>query len=177
MINMMIKIISLILSFCITIINPVIKELPILYEIKTDQAVLGDLGRLYIPSVYIKVRLFQVKAGDGRAQYVTDAIDSAAYNVSYHGVCGFIADHWNQGFIALKKVTFNDKAYIKTNNSIKIYKCVKICYGSNNGKNLTTYNGEEMGLIHWADFCCYTCDRHWTHVYMCFFKFEREVTT
>lgn len=46
MINMMIKIISLILSFCITIINPVIKELPILYEIKTDQAVLGDLGRL-----------------------------------------------------------------------------------------------------------------------------------
>lgn len=64
-------------------------------------------GRFYIPSVDTNVALYTTVNGDHRSQDIVDAKDSAAYRISHHDGCGFIADHWNQGFIAIKDVVMH----------------------------------------------------------------------
>lgn len=127
-------------------------------------------GRLYIPSVDINVQLYETVNGDHKAQDYVDAQDSAAYRISHKGGCGFIADHYNQGFIKIKKCKVGCYCYIISKNDIEIYKCMKVISGRNDGNNLYTADGERLSDIDYADFACYTCDGNWQNVYMVFFK-------
>lgn len=140
--------------------------------IQNDVKELGDVGRLYIPSINISVRLYAVKShNDGeRAQKYTDWSDSAAYCSSFDGGCGYIADHYNQGFISIINCQINCLAYIKTRENIFVYRCVKITEGYNMEKYLCTKEGESLKNINWADICCYTCNGNWKNIYMVFFK-------
>lgn len=131
-------------------------------------------GRFYIPSVDINVALYTTVNGDHRSQDIVDAQDSAAYRISHHGGCGFIADHWNQGFINIKNVEIGDYSYVykRETNDIITYECIYSCYGSNDGDEIYfQYNDEYtcMQKVDWADFVVYTCNGNWTNVYMRFF--------
>ena len=167
-----------ILSF-ILILSCLNISLPILniqeaYEIVQDNKPLGGVGRLYIPSVGVSVRLYKVNShNDGeRAQKYTDWKDSAAYCSSFDGGCGYIADHWNQGFLVIKDCKVGCYAYIKTQENIFLYRCVKNTFGYNKEKYLCTTEYETLAEIDWADICCYTCNGNWQNIYMIFFKKE-----
>ena len=130
----------------------------------------GAYGRLYIPSVGISVQLYETVNGDHKAQGYVDAWDSAAYRISHKGGCGFIADHYNQGFIDIKNCEVGCFCYIISENGVEVFKCVKTTNGRNDGSNLYTADGEKLSDIDYADFACYTCDGNWQNVYMVFFK-------
>lgn len=136
---------------------------------------MGSYGRFYIPSVKIDVALYLTGQGDS-AQTIVDRVDSAAYNTSFFGGCGFIADHYNQGFIEIKKCKIGCYAYIKTpDNSLEVYECVDAMSGTNTGDDLLTKDKVSISEVDWADFCCYTCDGNWRNIYMVFFKKKEPV--
>lgn len=139
-------------------------------SILLDNQPLGDAGRLYIPSVNISVRVYDSPATGKVAQQLVDNWDSAAWCKSFKGGCGYIADHWNHAFGALKYCVEGDMAYIKTDAAIEAYQCVKVVVGDNKGKFLITDEGERLEDIQWADFCAYTCKNGWQEIYMAFFK-------
>lgn len=143
-----------------------------LTEIIQDENSLGNMGRFYIPSQDISIRIFSVKDhGDGdAAQNYVDYRDCGAYCISFDSGCGYIADHWNQGFINIKDCEVGCYAYIKTEDEIKIYKCVKNTTGYNKENYIITSEGETLKTIDWADICCFTCNGNWKYIYMVFFK-------
>ena len=139
--------------------------------VKNDTAGVYGYGRLYIPSVNVSVSLYETVYGDGRGQDLVDGWDSAAYRISHLGGAGFIGDHWNQGFDNIKKCKVGDFCFIKRKNGeILTYRCVKTIDGTSDGDDLYTEDGERLSKIKWADFACYTCNGHWTIVYLVFFK-------
>lgn len=131
---------------------------------------IGDIGRFYIPAVNVNVRVYETAEVGSYAQQVVDKKDSAAWCLSFYGGCGYIADHWNQGFINIKDCQEGDYAYVLTANSVIAYECVKVTTGYNKSKYLITKDGENLKNIDWADFCCYTCDGNWQNIIMVFFK-------
>lgn len=153
----------------------IVSTVPIIQEqqaILNDDLPFGNAGRFYIPSVDISVRLYSVASHhDGEnAQKYTDWHDSAAYCASFDGGCGYIADHWNQGFLDIRDCEIGCRAYIETENGIQAYKCVKNTLGHNRQTYLETNEGESLAQIDWADICCYTCRNGWEDIYMVFFK-------
>lgn len=141
-------------------------------EVVSNDYSLGNEGRLFIPSQGVTIKLYSVKShGDGNnAKYYVDNSDSGAYCLSFDGGCGYIADHWNQGFINIKNCQIGDYAYIKTENELRCFQCVKNTNGYNRETYLITEDGETLKNIDWADFCCYTCNGYWENVFMVFFK-------
>lgn len=132
--------------------------------------VLGDSGRLYIPSVDVSVALYDSHVGGSYVQWIVDNWDSAAWCESFKGGCGYIADHWNQGFINIKECNTGDFAYIKTRDDVRIFECIANTNGYNIEDSIVTYEGEDLRDIDWADFCCYTCNGNWRNIIMVFFK-------
>lgn len=115
-------------------------------------------GRLVIPDVGVDVAVIKVFS-----QETTDAQDSAAY-FDWNGAW-LIADHWNQGFDAIKQCQPGDICYIVTGDDIEEYKCLRMDYGHNTGFDLTendwstSVTGQYPGKI-----IMYTCNNGWQNI-------------
>ena len=108
----------------------------------------GDKGRLIIPSVGVSVALYQCDWFDKShgGQTCVDNYDSAAWLVSentpdfwsdYFDNSVIIADHTEQGFNAIKSMTYGDIAYIyNSDGTCEKYEHIKTDY---NGSNVNTY--------------------------------------
>lgn len=139
------------------------QEMPLseLDIVKNDHSPLGNMGRLYIPSVGISVRLNQSSAPYMTQQYYqdnqyyTDMQDSANYGRI--GVEHHIADHYYQGFYKINNVRVGTKLYIKNlDGSISTYVCTSAGDGLNDNGRLR-YNGQDGDKINAGGLFVYTC--------------------
>ena len=78
----------------------------------------GAVGRWVIPDIGINVACYA-----SSAQSVCDRKDSACYFSL--GAQYAIADHWNQGFDAIKKCAVGTKAYMETGDEKQWYACTQ----------------------------------------------------
>lgn len=126
-----------------------------LQPITTDENdVVGDeayYGRLYIPSVDIDVGLYHSKK-----QKVTDDVDSA--NIFEQGdyFGQVIADHREQEFLNLPRISVGERAYIKNENEHIINLiCIATCKGENVRSDIIDKHG--TSIMGRADYTMYTC--------------------
>ena len=108
----------------------------------------SQYGVLSIPAQGISVALY-----DSASQETVDTKNSAArfYAGSY-----IIADHCNQEFKTLKKVSIGDKAIIYCENGMNInLVCVDRYNGKNTGHELVDSKGRNVMSDH--DYLMYTC--------------------
>lgn len=128
---------------------------------------LGDMGRLYVPSVGVDVALYWVGPYDGNAQAICDCQDAAVWMGpewdDYIGWGDVIADHWNQGFDAIKSCQVGNKAYIVTADKIRVYECVGIDYDGHN-LEYTCVDSQGRSLWQISDIVMYTCNENWQHI-------------
>ena len=128
---------------------------------------LGNMGRLYIPSVDVDVALYYAGPYDWNAQNICDAPDSAAYMPAEWDANGgwgdVIGDHWNQGFDAIKSCQVGMKAYIVTSDRIRVYECVGIDFDGHNTE-VTCIDSYGRSLWQISDLVMYTCNEHWSHI-------------
>ena len=123
----------------------------------------GDKGRLIIPSVGVSVALYQCDWFDKShgGQTCVDNYDSAAWLVAenipdywadYFDNSVIIADHTEQGFNAIKSMTYGDIAYIyNSDGTCEKYEHIKTDY---NGSNVDTYIPElnyNLWKPRWSD--------------------------
>ncbi len=138
----------------------------------------GMEGRLLIPSADINVALFTwietPVAADAGAddillqvrQAIVDKEDSASlYNDGYGNV---IADHSNQEFSKLSKVSVGDAAYLLAGDHIISLECDLVTDGTNTLNGITLADGKPAN--EGEDYICYTCLEDWTHVLIVGFK-------
>lgn len=136
----------------------------------------GTLGRLYSPDLGINVGLnySDMDSPSGPdVQYLVDMPDSALL-MEYKGFSSFlVADHWNQGFEAIKSsVPELTAIYRVTSGSVTKYVCEKV-FG---GYNVDAYHGivDENGdfVLEMLDegLCLYTCNESWRNVTVTFYK-------
>lgn len=122
----------------------------------------GDRGRLIIPSVGVSVALYQCDWFDktGKGQTCVDNYDSAAWLVAenipdywtdYFDNSVIIADHTEQGFNAIKSMTYGDIAYIYNNGSCEKYEYVKTDYNGSNVENYIPERNYNLWKPRWSD--------------------------
>ena len=131
---------------------------------------MGTAGRLTIPSVGVDVALYNASLYGG-SQGIVDAHDSAAYMQDAWGLYNsvLIADHWNQGFDAMKhSVPDVTKAYIQTNSGTIEYICVANFTGHNTGTDLTDNDYKRIVNLYSDGLIMYTCNDHWSNVTIIF---------
>ena len=100
----------------------------------------------------------------GMADNAVDNIETAAYLM--YGTSPVIADHNNQSFSTLKDCSIGMKAFIKYENSVEIYECIKVDIGRNDhryiydgdGNNAYEYDSNILSL--------YTCRDNWANIYL-----------
>ncbi|MDD6363375.1 MAG: hypothetical protein PUG18_09050 [Lachnospiraceae bacterium] len=134
---------------------------------------LGNVGRLFIPSVGVNVALNYVddNTGDEAAQAICDAEDSAAYMNFSSSDEVWIGDHNFQGFDAIKSVVPGTEAYIKnTDGTITTYTCTEITQATNTGYDLVTADGRSASNINAGGIIMYTCNDDWTSVTATFWQ-------
>ena len=119
-------------------------------------------GRLVIPDAGISVGLYH-----GADPAITDREDSAnLFSMRvFDGL--YIADHNNQEFSKLYRVTVGMRGYIRTaDDTVFNIVCTDIFNGHNNGKII-----DEDGNTNFdAHFLMYTCRDHWTNILICLWK-------
>ena len=122
----------------------------------------GDKGRLIIPNVGVSVALYQCDWFDktGKGQTCVDSYDSAAWLVAenipdywadYFDNSVIIADHTEQGFNAIKSMTYGDIAYIYNNGSCEKYEYVKTDYNGSNVENYIPERNYNLWKPKWSD--------------------------
>ena len=143
-----------------------------MHIISNDNVDLGDAGYFYIPSVEIGVSLYYKLRGKDNFQKIVDAKNSALYLPSCReSGCGYIVDHASQGFDKIKECKLGNYAYIKTEEDIRVFKCIEITYGENLCNDLLTIGHQYLTDVGWAELCCYTCsDSTQVNIIMLFFK-------
>lgn len=115
-------------------------------------------GRLSIPDVGVDVALIR-----SESQSVVDAKDSAAYFL-WNGAW-LIADHWNQGFDAIKRCKPGDICYIATGDTIEEYECIRMDYGHNTGDDLTENDWSTSVTAKYpGQIIMYTCNNGWQNI-------------
>lgn len=128
----------------------------------------GLIGRLYIPSVGINLAIRE-PTNDTEAQKFVDEKDSAA--IFWRGDARIVADHNNQGFANLSKVSIGDSAemILKDGSSIS-YIVVNKFTGHNTGPELTDddynciYDDNIGGLT------LYTCYAGWENIWVVYLQ-------
>lgn len=137
----------------------------------SDKTDYGDAGVFYIPSVGVKLPIYD-KNTQKSAQDIVDAENSGVICHSFNGAhCDYICDHADQGFDAIKSCKIGTAAFVVTDNSSQVYNCVAIMTGENNKTNLVTITGQKFTTIKWADLCAYCCnDASGKSITMVFFK-------
>ena len=141
----------------------------------TFDGALGNMGRLFIPSVGVDVALNYVddNTGDEAAQAICDAEDSAAYMVFSSSDEVWIGDHNFQGFDAIKSVVPGSEAFIKnTDGTLSTYVCTEIDQGTNTGYDIVTADGRSASSINAGGIVMYTCNDDWTSVTATFWQAE-----
>ena len=131
---------------------------------------MGTAGRLTIPDVGVDVALYNASLYGG-SQGIVDAHDSAAYMQDAWGLYNsvLIADHWNQGFDAMKSsVPDATKAYAKTSSGTIEYICVANFTGHNTGRDLTDDDYKRITNLYSDGLIMYTCNDHWSNVTITF---------
>lgn len=132
--------------------------------------VLGDVGRLMIPSVGVDVAVYYADETQGDyAQAIVDRQDSAVYTI-WHGGIPYIADHWSQGFINIKDCKIGTKAYLKRPGSIDVFECVEVTTGHNLETDMITEDGIYIENKQGCDLCMFTCNGCWQNVWLVFFR-------
>ena len=115
-------------------------------------------GRLSIPDVGVDVALIR-----SESQSVVDAKDSAAYFL-WNGAW-LIADHWNQGFDAIKRCKPGDICYIATGDTIEEYECIRMDYGHNAEYDLTENDwSTSITAKYPGQIIMYTCNNGWRNI-------------
>lgn len=141
----------------------------------TFDGALGNMGRLFIPSVGVNVGLNYVddNTGDEAAQAICDAEDSAAYMVFSDSDEVWIGDHNFQGFDAIKSVVPGTEAFIKnTDGTVSTYVCTEIDQATNTGYDIVTADGRSASNINAGGIVMYTCNDDWTSVTAAFWQPE-----
>ena len=128
-------------------------------------------GRLTIPSVGVDVALYACSSlPDDCHQEIVDAEDSAAYQeaTDFQAVPGgrFIADHYYQGFTAIRNVIPHEtKAYITKDGKVEEYTYIAVGLGENTGIELVDWNGVSLNYEYIVgDLAMYTCNESWESV-------------
>ena len=122
----------------------------------------GDKGRLIIPNVGVSVALYQCDWFDktGKGQTCVDSYDSAAWLVAenipdywadYFDNSVIIADHTEQGFNAIKSMTYGDIAYIYNNGTCEKYEYVKTDYNGSNVENYIPERNYNLWKPKWSN--------------------------
>lgn len=123
----------------------------------------GDKGRLIIPSVGVSVALYQCDWFNktGKGQTCVDNYDSAAWLVAenipdywadYFDNSVIIADHTEQGFNAIKSMTYGDVAYIyNSDGTCEKYEYVKTDYNGSNVENYIPERNYNLWKPRWSD--------------------------
>ena len=128
----------------------------------------GLIGRLLIPSVGINLALRE-PSNDSEAQAFVDEKDSAA--IFWRGEARIIADHNNQGFAYLSKVSIGDKAEVQFKDGTCVsYIVVNKFTGHNTGPELTD---EEYNCIYddnIGGLTLYTCYAGWENIWVVYLQ-------
>lgn len=130
------------------------EELPIIY---------GTAGRLYVNGFDVAV----YDDGCSGSQATVDAYDSATWYRSLGTTV--IADHWNQGFDAIKGVNIGDICYIEYEDGSRLNLiCIGKEHGTNLKKNLLDANGNTVYGNY--NYVMYTCNEDWQHVTLVYWE-------
>ena len=122
------------------------------------------VGRFYIPDVGVDVALY-----DSWKQAVCDKKDSACF--FQYGAQRIVADHWNQGFGAIKKCEPGMEAYIRNGNKTEKFICTDIIEGHNTVTgDLTDWDGNDIWDWNKDGITCYTCNGNSRNIKIIFFK-------
>ena len=124
----------------------------------------GAIGRWIIPDVQIDVAVFA-----SNQQTVVDETDSAGW-FSY-GQNTLIADHWNQGFNAIKQCTPGMTAELQQETQTVSYICTRVDTGFNTGTGILDNQGND--LIDYTEknyVICYTCNDQKGNITFVMFK-------
>lgn len=124
----------------------------------------GAIGRWVIPDVGVNVACY-----DSNEQSVCDRKDSAASWQNGAGLQRFIADHWNQGFDAIKKCVVGTKAYMDNGETKTWYVCTSVEDGHNTGLGLVDNNYQAFEDRNQGGMTCYTCNGNWKNIKIVFF--------
>ena len=125
-------------------------------------------GRLYIPDVGVSVGLGYI--GDTHhtqlSQDYVDMRDTAAYLdfQDFGDDSVVIADHRTQGFERIKGCSAGMRAYIKTDESFRIYECYDIGNGYNDYDDVYDRDGNNIYYNGDGTMCLYTCNEDSHHV-------------
>lgn len=131
----------------------------------------GSAGRLDIPNVGVGVALNNADLYKDNVQSIVDAPDSAAF-FSFRDRLMVIADHNNQGFQNIKKVSVGDRAVVSQETGIcDIYVCTRVCReGHNLGADLIDEYGAQVEFNTDGELIMYTCNDCWQNVTITFWQ-------
>lgn len=119
-----------------------------------------------MPDAGINVGLYAVNlsssANEAAAQAITDARDSCAYITGVIPGAVILADHKNQDFSGLTKVTQGMTGMIVTADSTINLVATYITNGKNTGYGLADSAGNTISAI--APYIAYTCLQDWQNV-------------
>lgn len=136
-----------------------------------DRRFYGFLGRLRIPDADIDVALY-----DSSEQSVCNRWDSACVFTIYPYIGKVIADHCNQEFSTLKKVTVGTLGEITlADGTVRPIRCVEMFDGHNNGAAIT--DGNWKVVLGKYDYLTYTCVNGWQNVRVCQWEIIKQKPT
>lgn len=128
---------------------------------KDDRRYWGFLGRLSIPEANIDVALY-----NSSEQSVCNRWDSACVFSIYPYTGKIIADHCNQEFSTLKKVTVGTLGEITmADGTVVPIRCAEMFDGHNSGAAITDANWKVV--LGKYDYLTYTCVNGWQNVRVC----------
>ena len=123
----------------------------------------GTAGKLYIPAQSFCVNLND--STPDNCQYIVNCENSAA--VLDYAFCPniVIADHWNQGFEAIKSCSIGDECMLVRNGVVYTYECVKVDPAGHNVGN-DVYDGNGASIYEYGTnyLSMYTCNDNWHNV-------------
>ena len=137
-------------------------------QVKPVDSRKGLIGRLLIPSVGIDLAVRE-PVNDSEAQAFVDERDSAA--IFWRGDARIIADHNNQGFAYLSKVSIGDKAEMCLKDGSQIsYTVVDKFKGHNTGPELTDEDYNCIYDDNIGGLTLYTCYAGWENIWVVYLQ-------
>ena len=130
----------------------------------------GTAGRLYSEDIGINVKveyydMWSPENSNAGAQSIVNRKDTAI-RMDWHTNTLVIADHWNQGFEAIKQsVPGETVIYLVYEGGVQKYICQNVQNGRNDGKTLRAEDGTDLLASDPGGVLLYTCDGNWHTIF------------